>query len=229
MAAVINAGTTWTTAANNKTVTATPAVGDLIVVIAASSGLAGGTTAVTDDNSSGTYTQVDSDRTGFSTTGVLTVWVRDTLIPAASSTIFTAAQSGSSGGGLNVMRVAGMSRTGAAAVRGNGGQSTGTGGTTPAPVLSLTPLLDNPIICAVANGSAAPIMTPRSSPAYSEGADNSYTAPATALETAWINSGETSATITMGATSGTAFASVAVELDAARVPFYQPYTQLLAQ
>ena len=72
---------TWNTTGGDTTVTTTPAVDELIVVVAASSGLAGGTTAVS-DNQGGTYVQVDSDRTGFSTTGVLTVWVRTALIPA---------------------------------------------------------------------------------------------------------------------------------------------------
>src|SRR5215831_10161157 len=126
MATVTHAATaTWSTTGGNTTNTHTPAVGDLLVVIAASSGLAGGTTAVTDNNADGNgqYTQVDVDRTGFSTTGVLTVWVRNTLVGSATSTIVTAAQGGSSGGGLDVFRISGMGYTGAAAVRQSAGQS----------------------------------------------------------------------------------------------------------
>jgi len=226
MATLTSAGSIWNTTADSKTVTATPAVGDLIVVVASSSGLAGGTTAVTDDNSSGTYTQVDSDRTGFSTTGVLTVWVRDQLIAAASSTIFTIAQVGSSGGGGVVYRVAGMRSVGAAAVRGNGGQSTGTAGTTPAPVLSVTPLLDNPIITAVSNGTNGGGVTYRAT--YADNGPAGYNTPATGLECGFVNSGETTATITWGGTSASAFASVAIELDASRVPRFTSYPQLLA-
>jgi hypothetical protein len=226
MAVITNAGNAWTTAANSKTVTATPAVGDLIVVIASSSGLAGGTTAVTDDNSSGTYTQVDSDRTGFSTTGVLTVWVRDQFIAAASSTVFTIAQVGSTGGGGVVLRVAGMQRLGSVSVRGNGGQSTGTAGTTPAPVLSVTPLTSNPIITAVSNGTAGGGTTARAT--YTDAAVTGYSSPATGLDVCYLNSGETTATITWGSTTATTFASVAIELDAARVPYFKPYPQLLA-
>lgn len=228
MATITNAGNVWNTTADSKTVTATPAVGDLIVVIASSSGLAGGTTAVTDDNSSGTYTQVDSDRTGFSTTGVLTVWVRDQFIAAASSTIFTIAQVGSTGGGGVVLRVAGMSRLGSASVRGNGGQSTGTAGTTPAPVLSVTPTLDHPVITAVSNGTNGGGTTARSSPAYTDAAVAGYNTPATGLDVCYINSGETSATVTWGGTSASAFASVAIELDSDRVPRFSSYPQLLA-
>ncbi|MGH9252759.1 MAG: hypothetical protein ACRD0W_25065, partial [Acidimicrobiales bacterium] len=211
MAAITHAGTTWNTTAGNKTVTATPAVDDLVVVIAASSGLAGGTTAVS-DNQSGTYVQVDSDRTGFSTTGVLTVWVREALIPAASSTIFTASQSGSSGGGLTVLRVSGMSRIATDAVMSNGGQSTGTSGTAPAPVLNNTPQSGNPVIGAVCCGTNSTTnFTPRAS--YTERTDSGYNTPATGLEVMSIDSGETSATITWGSNAPSTFASVAIELD----------------
>lgn len=217
MAAVTHAGSTWNTTAGNKTVTATPAVNDLIVVVASSSGLSGGTTSVTDDNSSGTYTQVDSDRTGFSTTGTLTVWVRDTLIGSATSTVFTAAQSGSSGGGLTVLRVSGMGVAGSVAVRSNGGQSAGTGGTAPAPVLSNTPLSQNPVIGALGTGNNSTAnATPRSSPQYAEHSDLGYNTPATGIEVMSIDSGETSATITWGSNVTNAWASVAIEL---RAPF----------
>lgn len=207
---ITSAGATWNTTAGNKTVTATPAVDDLIVVIAASSGLAGGTTAVTDDNSSGTYTQVDSDRTGFSTTGVLTVWVRTALIPAASSTIFSAAQAGSTGGGLSVLRVSMMNLTGAAAVRSNGGQSTIASGT-PAPVLSQIPLALNPIITAVASGTNGGGTSVRTG--YTDVSIAGYNTPATGLDVCYLESGENQDTITWGGAAPSQFASVAIELN----------------
>lgn len=211
MAEITSAGSTWNTTAGDKTVTATPAVGDLIVIVASTSGLAGGTTACSDDNSSGTYTQVDSDRTGFSTTGVLTVWVRTALIPAATSTVFTASQTGSSGGGLVVLRVSGMALTGASAVRSNGGQSTGTAGTTPAPALNQTPHARNPVITAVSNGTNGGGTTARTD--YTDVAVTGYNTPATGLDVCYKPRGENSATITWGGTSATAFASVAIELE----------------
>lgn len=209
---------TWTTTANSKSATVAGAtVGDLLVVVAGSSGLAGGTTAVTDDNSAGTYTQVDSDRTGFSTTGVLTVWVRDALIGTTASTVVTAAQVGSSGGGLHVYRLIGMRLTGASAVRSNGGQSSGSAGTTPAPVLSQAPYSHNPILVAVAAGANAAVMNPRGAaagqPVYTEGADSGYNTPATGLGSAVLNSGEFATTLTFGGTTSTTFASVAIELE----------------
>ena len=216
MAAITHAGTTFNTTAGDKTVVATPAANDLIVIVASTSGLSGGTTACS-DTQSGTYTQVDVDRTGFSTTGVLTVWVRNALISSATSTTFTASQSGSTGGGLTVLRISGMTRTGSSAVLTTGGQSSGTAGTTPAPVLSATPQSGNPIIAAVSNGTnSTTTVTQRSG--YTEDFDNGYNTPATGLEVCHLNSGETSATLTFGSTTATAFASVGIELDTTSPP-----------
>lgn len=210
LAAVTFAVHVWTTTAGDKTTAAfTPAANDLLVVFAASSGLAGGTTAIS-DSLGGTWVQVDIDRTGFSTTGVLTAWIRTTLVPASSMTV-TAAQAGSTGGGLYVLRVAGMTNTGAAALRSSGGQSSGTAGTTPAPVLSLTPLTTNPILTAVANQTAPATMTPPTG--YTQDQDSGYSTPTTGASVAHKDSGVTNATITWGSTSSL-FASMALELDA---------------
>lgn len=196
------------TTAGNKTITATPTVGDLIVVITVATGV---TTSLADNGTGGTYTQVDSTRTGFSTSGNLQMWVRNNLVSSASSTVYTATQTSSTGGGLVILRVTGMSVAGAAAVRSSGGQSTGTSGTTPAPVLSQTPLSSNPVIAAIANASnSTTTLVPRTG--YTEVFDNGYNTPATGLEVNYRASGETSATLTQGGTSGTAFASIAIEL-----------------
>lgn len=225
MAAVTHAGTTFNTTAGDKTVTATPVLNDLIIVVAATSGLSGGTISVTDDNAGGhgTYVQVDADRTGFSTTGVLTVWVRADTIQSATSTIFTATQTSSSGGGLTVYQIAGMSIAGPAAIRSNGGQSSGGSGTTPAPVLDKTPLTTNVIITSVANGTNVAGMTQPATYTQAPTPDVGYNAPATGLSCAFKNSGITNATITWGSTSASAFASVAIELDIS-VPLIYPDT-----
>jgi len=225
MASVTAAGTTFNTTAGDKTVVATPSAGDLIVVVASSSGLSGGTTAVSDNNSDnlGTYVQVDSDRTGFSTTGVLTIWIRNALIGSGTSTTFTASQGGSSGGGLCVLRVSGMSIVGQQAVRRTGVATWNTGGQssvasgTPAPVLGSTPLTANVIITAMSHSTNAGTQAQRTG--YAEDIDTSYNTPATGLEVSHLNSGETSATITYGGAAPSTFASVAIELDTS-VPQY---------
>jgi len=209
----------WNTTAGSKSSAGfSAAVGDLLVVIAASSGLAGGTTAVTDDNSSGTYTQVDSDRTGFSTTGVLTAWVRDTLIGTAATTIVTAAQVGSTGGGLYVYIVRYMQVAGTAAIRASGGQSSGGAGTTPQVVMSLLPNPRNVMIGAMCNGSNPAAMTPP--PNLNEAGDQGYNSPATGIEGLYSpeSCGQPSDTITWGSTSATAFASVMLEMNTMQRP-----------
>lgn len=198
----------FTTTAGNKTITATPTAGDLIIIITAATGVA---TTMADNGTGGTYTQVSSTRTGFSTTGNLQMWVRDNLVSSATSTTYTATQTGSTGGGLVILRVTGMTVAGASAIRSSGGQSTGTAATTPAPVLSSTPLSTNPVISAVANASGGTTtLVPRTG--YTEAFDNGYATPSTGLEVAYRASGETSATLTQGGTSATAFASIAAEL-----------------
>lgn len=218
MATVAHLGTaTWDTNAGAKTVTATPAVGDLIVVVSSFTGV--DTLSVTDNNpdGKGAYTKIGPTRTGFSTAGNLSVWIRNAFVGSASSTIITTTPNGTStGGGLDCFNVSGMLRAGGSAARQVAGQSTGTSGTTPAPALGKAVLTGNPVIGAVCNGTSPATMTPRSAPAYTEATDLGYATPTTGLETMFINSGETASTITWGSTSGSAFASVAVELDTGR-------------
>src|SRR5690349_16960389 len=105
MAAVTLLGSaTFNTSSGTKTVTATPAVGDLIVIITAHSGNTSAS-APTDDNSSGTYTQIGSGAVKATSADQLRMWVRTAPIAAASSTVFTHAPGASSGGGLVVLKV----------------------------------------------------------------------------------------------------------------------------
>lgn len=237
MAAVTNAGVIWNTTAGNKTVTATPAVGDLIVIFAAATLLTGpvGATNVSDNNTTalddGSYTKIGSSFTGFSTSaaGGLDAWVRNKLIAAASSTIFTAAQSASNGGGLIVFRISGMSICGLGAIRGAGGQTNGTAGGTPAPVLlrrvgtsfsgTQAALTGNTCLGTVCNGtnSTTTVTQPAS---WTEASDLGYNTPPSGMENCFRNSGETNSTITFGSTTLTQFASLVVELDTT-VPFYE--------
>jgi hypothetical protein len=220
MATVAHLGTAViNTTAGSKTVTATPTANDLVVVFTPITGLTGSgpTISVTDDNSDGqgSYTMigVTPNRTGFSTLGALQVWVRNSLVGISNSTIFTANQTGSSGGGLDLFRVSGMSRAGSSAVRQSTGQSSGTAGTTPAPAFGSAVLTGNPVLAAVGNGTSPATLTPRGSPVYTEATDVGYSTPTTGFESMFISSGETGTTITWGSTSATSFASIAIELD----------------
>jgi len=213
MAAVTHVASIWTTTAGNKTLVSafTPALGDLIVVVAASTGVA--TTIVSDTNADGlgTYSQVTATTTGFSTSGNLNIWIRDALIGSATSMNITATQSSSTGGGFDVFRVAGMTKASTFACLQSAGNSSGTSGTTPTPVFTNTPKSANPIIAGICNGTSPATMTQRAG--YTEASDVGYSTPTTGLETMFINSGETSASIAWGGTSGSAYATSVVELD----------------
>lgn len=212
MAAATSLGVTFNTTAGNKTVTATPALNDLIVVIAAASGTNeanAATTAVTDNNSSGTYTML-MDSNGAGASPRISVWVRNALIGSATSTVFTATQASSSGGGLQVFKVTGMSRVGLFAAR-RAGVANGAGATTPTVPL-ITPInTANAVIGGVVHSTSAPALTEPAS--WTERNDSSYNTPATGLETASRDSGETTATVTWGSTVASAWRAVVVELD----------------
>ena len=210
MAAVTLLGTaTFTTASGTKTVTATPAVGDLIVIVVAHSGSTS-SVAPTDNNSSGTYTLINSAVKATSA-DTMRVYVRNSLIASAASTVFTHAPGTTSGGGLAVLKITGMTRVGSAAVRGSGIQSNQAAATTPAPVLSLTPLTVNAIITAVFNATSPANTTVPSG--YTSLMNLGYSTPTTGLRVASDDSGITNATVTWGGTSATIFASLALELD----------------
>lgn len=216
MAAVTLLGSaTWTTTAGDKTVTATPAVNDLIVIIAPATGTNeanAATTAVSDNNSggAGTYLKlVDSINVGAPGSPRMTAWVRTALVGSATSTVFTASQGSSNGGGLAVCKITGMTRVGLEAIR-RAGIAVGANTTTPA-VNVITPFLTaNACIGAVVNETNPATLTAPGS--WGELADAGYSSPVTGLEVASRDSGETGSTITWGSTSS-AWRAVVIELD----------------
>lgn len=217
MAAVTLLGTqTFTTSSGTKTVTATPAVGDLIVIVTAHTANTSAATP-TDDHGGVYVTLVNSKKATSADT--LMIHVRTQLISSATSTIFSHAPGSSNGGGLAVLKVTGMTRSGADASKQTGAkqENQGSGGT-PAPVFGTTPQSGNPVIGAVFNATSPATITPRSSPAYTERVDVGYSNPTTGLEVMSIDSGETSATITWGGTSASAFCDAVVELDTSFAP-----------
>jgi hypothetical protein len=202
---------TFSTSSGTKTVTATPAANDLIVIITANTGSTTTSAAPTDDQS-GTYTLVPTNGTAVKVTSADTmqVWVRDSLISSATSTIFTQAPGTTTGGGLVVLKVTGMGRTGSLAIKQAAKQDNQASGT-PAPVFGSAPQTGNPVIGAVFNGASPAALTPRAN--FTERADVGYNSPATGLEVMSRDSGETATTQTWGSSSGSAFCSIVVELD----------------
>ena len=212
MAAVSLLGITINTTAGAKTVTATPAVGDLILIFVVVSN--DSTFSAPTDNQSGTYTQIGSTLNNIST--IYGAWyVRDALIPAATSTIFTLSNPGSdTGGGLAVIKVTGMTKAGSSAVRQSkiGGQ----GGSFATPVATgswtSAKLTTNPVVGAVINSSNPAGLTATTS--YNELLDTGFNTPTTGVEIQKIDSGDTTSTMSWGSGSGSLWVCMGVELDA---------------
>ena len=211
MAAVTLLGTaTFDTNSGTHTVVATPAIGDLIVIIAANTGNTSNALP-TDNNNSGTYKQINTCVKAASV-DTLKAFIRDDLISAASSTTFTHAVGTSTGGGIAVLKVTGMTRKGLRAVLQSAIQSNQAAAGTPAPVFGAAALTGNAVIGAVFNATNPATMTPRTS--FTERADVGYATPTTGLEVMSRDSGETATTQTWGGTSASAFCSLVLELDA---------------
>ena len=203
----------YNTTAGDKAATLAGATsGDLLVVICA---MTGTTTAptVTDDNGVATYTDCTAGAVLKNTSAdAMWVFVRDSLVPATASTIITMhSPGGDTGGGLLVYRLTGMTRVRLDAVRQVAKQSN-QAAATPAPVFAVAPLTTNSLVGAVNNASNVATMTPPAT--WTEKHDTGYNVPTTGIETATIDSGFTTATVTWGSASATAFGSLAVEMDA---------------
>jgi hypothetical protein len=208
MAAVTLLGTaTFNTSSGTKTVTATPAVDDLIVIFTAHS--ANTSSAEPTDNQGGTYVLINSALKNTSA-DAMRLWVRRGKITAASSTVFTHAPGTSTGGGLAVLKVTGMSRVGIAAIRQSAVQQNQSAAT-PAPVFGSAALTANACVGACFNATNPATMTQRSS--WTERVDTGYTTTTHGLHVMSRDSGETGTTQTWGSASASAFSSIVAELN----------------
>jgi hypothetical protein len=212
---MIGMGATFNTTSGTKTVTSTPSVGDLIVIITAHSANASATTP-TDNNAdgNGTYTQVES-RVKSTSADRMQIFIRNSLIGSATSTIFTHAPGTTSGGGLSVVKITGMAAAGAAAKVQSGGADnltsaapsmTWTGGGSASGL--------NPVISAVFNtvNSAGQFTKPTAFD--TKVTDLAYTTTANGLGVASDNEGFTGTTVAWTVLTSSACCIVALELAA---------------
>lgn len=218
LAVALLGSVTFNTTAGSKTVTATPAANDLIVVITAHSGnTSTSATPPTDNNSDGrgTYALVTSALKA-SSADVMCVWVRKYKVGSATSTVFTHAPGTTTGGGLAVIKVTGMTLAGLLAALHAGASANQASGGTPSVALGAAANTNNAVIGAVfsATNSTTTVATNAS---YTERFDNGYATPTSGLEIMTRDSGETGSSIGWGGTIASAFCAVAIELDA-RVP-----------
>lgn len=197
---------TFNTTSGTKTVTATPAVGDGVIIFTAHSGNTS-TTAPTDDQG-GTYSLIDSTFKNVSADG-LAAFVRDSVIPANVSTVFTHAPGTTTGGGLAVLHYTGGG-AGVGAIRQSAKEINKTAAGTPAPVFAATPKSTSAVVGAAFVSFGSAFLSPRSG--YTERVDAAYTTPDANLEIMSRDSGEASATITWGSPAAFAYCTLVIEL-----------------
>lgn len=222
MATGTDAGGTWNTTAGNKTVVATPAANDLIVVIHGISGwVSGDDSTITDNNSDGlgTYTKYGTASAPLSNGGgtacALWISVRNALVGSASSTTFTAANSGDTGGGLTVLRFSGMSRVGAQAVIQTIGESNATENP-PTITFGATTNTANPVILAVMGEDNPAAVTPPTG--FTEADDTGWATPTTGVEVCWDDAGNTATLFSWSGGALTDHNEVGIELDTSAAP-----------
>ena len=185
----------------------TPAVNTLLVAFASVS--ANTQTAPTmTDNQGGTYTLV-GQAYWLSSADNMFAFVRNTLVTTSTATVITLDTNTNTAAEIEVVAFAGMTRTGAAAVKQFTSHGNNTAVTVPVLTFSSNVTTTDATIVAVASGdnNAAPPS------GWNERKDASQSSPVTCLETATRNSGFTGTTITYGGTQDTSYAEMALELD----------------
>jgi hypothetical protein len=214
VAAVIVGGSVFDTFSGTKSGAFTPAVGDLIIVIIAHTGNVVDFPSLTDTLSGGrTYTRIRS-QVKASSADKLQVWVRNHLVPTATSTSVDPAPGTTTGGGVVVLRVTGMTRAGLDAIRQSAGVDN-QGAGTPEVTLGSAALSANPVIAVVFSDTTAGVF-PASG--FTEGTELSYITPNTGLQEMHADSGFTGSTITWGTGLAAGFCALALELDTTAPP-----------
>lgn len=229
MATGTDAGGTWNTTAGNKTVVATPAANDLIVVIHGMSGWASGDdSTITDNNAGGggTYHKIGTATVPLSEGGgtacALWISVRNSLISSATSTTFTATNTGDTGGGLTVLRFSGMTRTGSQAVKQSIGESNATE-SPPTITFGATTDTNNPVILAVMGEDNPPALT--SPTGFTEADDTGWATPTTGIQVCWDDAGNAATLFSWSAGALTDHNEVGIELDTSAPPKAPPRFQ----
>lgn len=214
---VVLLGSILDTNSGTHTVTATPTGNDLIVIVTRATGNTAATTPTDNNVNGGTYVLAkdpsNNSASALKNTSadLMQVFVRTQFIQQPNSTVFTHAPGASTGGGLEVYAIRGMAKVGLAAILQVITQANQAAAGTPAPVLAGIPQANNPILTGIFNATNPAAVTQRTG--YTRDTNAGYITPTSGGNSAHLNNGEASATITWGGTSATAFSSFAIEFD----------------
>ena len=211
-ATVTNAATTTSTSnvASYASGSFAPAVNDLLVVFVTSSGTTN-VGSMTDSQGMGFTLATSTPKNASADT--MYMFVSNVLATTTNSmTVTFALTSGTAtGAAIDVMRIAGMTRTGSSAIVQTMTKANQASGGTPAATFSSAAQTGNPTVGAVGNSTSPATLTPPSS--WTEQTDTGYSTPTTGQETISRNSGFTGTTITWGSTSASAFGVIIAELN----------------
>ena len=193
---------------SNRSLAVTPAIGDLLVVFVSLSANTNATPTCSDGEPGGTYTRILQALWNASANN-MACFVRDALSVSTNARTVTVASGSNTAGEIVIVRVTGMAKVGAAAVRSSGSQANQASGSTPAPVLSQSALTGNVTIAAVGGGDTTTDIATN----WTERQDASQSSPTTCLAVMTRDTGFTGTTITYNSTEGAVYASMAIELD----------------
>jgi hypothetical protein len=147
------------------------------------------------------------------------VQVRTALATGAAMTFtYSHGAGAATGGGLIILQVTNMTRTGIAAIRSRGVQNNQASGTAPAPVLNQATLTANPTVMVNFNSTnPGGIVAPAN---WTRLLDTGFaTAPTTGIDVFSRDSGFAGTTITGGSNNSSAYCTLAIELDASAPPY----------
>lgn len=195
-------------AASYTTGSFTPAANDLLVVtVVASASIAAGSVT----NSSGiTFTKITSALKNLSADTIY-LFVANSLATAVSQTCtFDCTGDSATGAIVNVARLAGMTRTGASAVRQSAIANNKAAGI-PTVTLGTISLTGNPLIGVVGNATNPAGLTPPAT--WTEQNDTGYITPTAGSEYATVNSGFVNTVITWGSSSASDYGIIVAEMD----------------
>jgi hypothetical protein len=192
---------------SERTITITPAVGDLLVIFGKWSGVANIAATCTDDNG-GAYHLILTALNN-SSADMMAIWVRTALMVNTTSTVISPIVGSNTAGEIVCVHVAGMTRTGAGAIRQSGKQENQTTGV-PTPALPANALTANLTIMAAGSTTTAGCV-PNGS--WAERQDVNQASPTTAIEVSTRDSGFTGTSAAYVSIASSVWSSAILEFD----------------
>ena len=198
-----------TSGTGNRTITVTPAVGDLLFVFVKWSGNAATNPTCTDNNGSGTYNLILTALNNASA-DIMAVFVRTATMANTTSTVITpvVGSGTNTAGEIVVVHVANSLLAGSAAVRASGKQENQTSGV-PTPALGSAAYTTSLTMIAIGSTTTAGAV-PNAS--WTERQDASQINPTTALEVATRDSGFTGTSAAAVSVASAVWSSAIVEI-----------------